>query len=92
MTVWILFKSLFFPWHNEWLSTLLYLIFAIYFWVQLIFISTRQPNYDFNNDMDYFLMFIGTLGIAFSFTCTVIYLTFYPYSKAAYDNLMVMNF
>jgi hypothetical protein len=35
-------KSLFMPWHNEWINIWLYLIFAVYFWVQVILIASHD--------------------------------------------------
>jgi hypothetical protein len=37
--------SLILPWHNEWVVITLYLVFAIYFWIQLILISFHNKYY-----------------------------------------------
>jgi len=71
-------KSLFMPWHNEFINIWIYLIFAVYFWVQTIMIASHDTkDYEFNRTEDFYFMFIGTLGIALSFSCTAVYLTFY---------------
>ena len=74
--------GLFYPWQNEFLTTWLYIVFAVYFWVELILImAMSHKEYNFNNITDYYWMFIATLGIALSLTFTAIYLTFYPLSE-----------
>lgn len=37
--------SLILPWHNEWVNIWLYIGFAIYFWIQLIFILAKYKLY-----------------------------------------------
>jgi hypothetical protein len=44
------FLSLVMPWHNEWVSIMLYLVFAVYFWVQLFMIMLGEHSYDFQGD------------------------------------------
>jgi hypothetical protein len=44
------FLSLVMPWHNEWVSIMLYLVFAVYFWVQLFMIILGEHSYDFQGD------------------------------------------
>lgn len=84
------FQSLIMPWHNEWINILLYLVFAVYFWVQLFMIMAGEHSYDFQDDADpngltkqdqFYLMFIGTFGICVTLTMTAIYLTFYVMSE-----------
>lgn len=85
-------QSLYKPWHNEWVNIWLYLGFALYFWIQLILIGTKYKNYDFNNDTDYVLMFIATLGVALSLTVTAVYLCYYPISKDVKARLENFNY
>ena len=68
------------PNHNEFINIWLLIGFALYYWIQLILISAKTKFYDFNNDVDYLLMFIATLGIAVSLTVSALYLTYYPVS------------
>jgi len=78
LTWWMCVKSLIMPWHNEWVNIWIYLVFAVYFWVQTFMIAAKDSkDYEFNNNEDFYFMFIGTLGIALSLTCTAVYLTFY---------------
>jgi predicted membrane channel-forming protein YqfA (hemolysin III family) len=93
--------SLFYPWQNEFLTTWLYIVFAVYFWVELILImAMSHKEYNFNNITDYYWMFIATLGIAMSLTFTAIYLTFYPLSEKKreffesfnYQGILIMVF
>lgn len=42
--------SMILPWHNEFISIWLYVLFALYFWVELILISARSKEYEFNNE------------------------------------------
>lgn len=73
------------PWHNEWLNILLYLGFAIYFWVQCGLIIASRPGkfyrYNFEKTREYHLMFVVTFGFALSLTMTTAYLIFYPISQ-----------
>jgi hypothetical protein len=58
----------------------------------LILIAAKTKFYDFNNDVDYLLMFIATLGIAVSLTVSALYLIFYSVSKedfASFENYNV---
>lgn len=83
--------SLILPWHNEWVNIWLYIAFAIYFWIQLIFILAKYKLYQLNNDIDWLLMFIATIGIAISLTVSAIYLTFYSISMKVRDTLEGFN-
>lgn len=75
------FFSLFLPWHNEWINCWLYLGFALYFWIECIFIMAKsQKDFDFNNDWDYFYMFIVTFALAVSLTATFFYYLIYSIS------------
>ncbi len=69
------------PWHNEWVNIIIYLVFAIYFWIELIMIMCENKNYDFANVEDFYFMFVGTIGICLSLTATVVYLTFYSMNE-----------
>lgn len=68
------------PNHNEFVNIWLLIGFALYYWIQLILISAKTKFYDFNNDVDYLLMFVATLGIAVSLTVSALYLIYYPVS------------
>jgi hypothetical protein len=57
----------------------------------LILIAAKTKFYDFNNDVDYLLMFIATLGIAVSLTVTALYLIFYSVSKEAFASFENYN-
>lgn len=83
--------SLILPWHNEWVNIWLYLAFALYFWIQLCFILAKYKLYKLNNDIDWLLMFITTLGIAVSVTASAVYLTFYSISVRLRDILEAVN-
>lgn len=74
-------KSYIVPWHNEWLAILLYTAFAIYFWVETFLIMAKSSIYKFKHQHEYDLMFLATLGMAISLTCTTIYLVFYSISE-----------
>lgn len=40
--------SMVLPWHNEFIGIWIYLIFAIYFWVETILVGIKSKEYDFN--------------------------------------------
>jgi len=78
--------SLFMPWHYDWLLIWIYLIFAIYFWVQCFIIGLHEVAnvksvYDMTGDYDYDLIFVATFSMAVCLTITAVYLIFYPISK-----------
>lgn len=83
--------SLILPWHNEWVNIWLYIAFALYFWIQLCLILAKYKLYKLNNDIDWLLMFIATLGIAISVTISAVYLTFYSISVKLRDTLEAVN-
>lgn len=83
--------SLILPWHNEWVNIWLYIGFAIYFWIQLVFILAKYKLYQLNNDIDWLLMFVATIGIAISLTVSAVYLTFYSISYKLADTLEAFN-
>ena len=73
--------SILVPWHNEWLNIWLYIGFALYFWIQSIFIMahyTKQYKFKYERNWDF--MYIATLSIAISLTVTAAYLTLYSVS------------
>ena len=80
------------PWTNEFVSIWLYIVFAAYFWVELFLIMTKGKEYEFNNDMDYWLMFIATFAIAISLTMTAVYLIFYSMGEKYYEMLELLNY
>ena len=74
--------SLFLPWHNEWLCIWIYLVFAVYFWVETILICAHaKSSYDLTGDYDWDMMFVVTFSMALSLSITAVYLIFYPISK-----------
>ena len=86
---------------NEFVCIWIYLLFALYFWVQLLLIMIQTKSvgaenstdeYDFNNKEDYELMFIATLGICLSLTMTTGYLIFYSLDHERYELLQTFNF
>ena len=85
--------SLFLPWHNEWLLIWIYLVFAIYFWVETILICAHaKSQYDFTGEYDWDLMFVATFVMAVCLTCTAIYLIFYPISSEVNTILENLNY
>ena len=68
--------------NNEFIPIWLFLIFATYMWVQVVFILFKYKKYyDMQLDIHYMLIFVATFGIAASMTASAIYLIFYPRSK-----------
>ena len=39
------FRSMIVTWHNEWLPFLLYLIFMLYFWIEVLLICIKAKEY-----------------------------------------------
>ena len=73
--------SIFMPHCNEFITIWLYLVFAIYFWVESFLIVLKYKDYEFEDfSYDYFYMYIATFGIALSLTLTTFYLLFYAMS------------
>ena len=86
-------KSLFstvIPWTNEFVSIWLNIIFAIYFWIEMILIMEKGKEYEFNNDNDYFYAFIAVFFIASYLTITAIYLIFYSMGGKYNETLQVL--
>ena len=85
-------KSLIDPFHNEFVNIWVYIVFALYFWVQSFLILSKSSVYEFNNDDDYYFMFVGTVGIALSLTATAVYLTFYSIGEKEQQMLESYNY
>lgn len=92
MTFWKSLLSLIVPWQNEFVASWLYIAFASYFWVELCLIMAKGKEYEFNNEMDYWLMFIATIAIATSLTITAVYLVFYSMGEVYYKTLELFNY
>jgi len=84
--------SLFVPWHNEWLATWIYIIFALYFWIEAKMIRSRNHVYKFKFKPNYDFMFLATLGIAVSLTCTAVFLIFYSINKEVMKTLRGIDY
>ena len=83
---WIMIlRSIVIPWHNDFISILLYLSFAIYFWIETFLIMGHEHHYKFEKQHDWDFMFIATLGIALSLTATLVFLICYPKSPEVYN-------
>ena len=52
----------------------------------------KGKEYEFNNEMDYWLMFIATIAIATSLTITAVYLVFYSMGEVYYKTLELFNY
>ena len=79
--------------NNEFLPIWLFIIFAIYMWVQVLFIMFKYKKYyDMSLDIHYMLIFVATFGIAASMTASAIYLIFYPMGKETKNILERVNF
>ena len=52
----------------------------------------KGKEYEFNNEMDYWLMFIATIAIATSLTITAVYLVFYSMGETYYKTLELFNY
>jgi hypothetical protein len=72
--------SLLVPWHAEWLVTWIYLIFSIYFWIELFMCVGHTHEYKLRYSRDWDMMLLATLGIAISLTTTTVFLIFYSVS------------
>jgi hypothetical protein len=92
MSFWKSCLSLIVPWQNEFVSSWLYIVFACYFWVEMFLIMAKGKEYEFNNEMDYWLMFIATFAIAGSLTTTAVYLVFYSMGLQYYKTLELFNY
>ena len=77
--------------HNEFIIIWLYIIFAVYFWIQVVLILIKHESYKLSNKPDWVLMFIVTFGIAVSLTTTVVYLIFYPKNKESFNFWYAIN-
>ena len=81
MTICKSIKSLIIPWHIDWLLIILYLAFAIYYYVVAILCVTQNPMFKFNNVDNYHYYFIVNICFAVSLTCTLFYFVFYSISE-----------
>lgn len=70
----------------------MYIVFASYFWVELCLIMAKGKEYEFNNEMDYWLIFVITFAIALSLTLTAIYLVFYSMGEKYYKTFELLNY
>lgn len=84
-------QSLIAPNNNEFINLYVYLAFAIYFWIQMFLIIFEDSSYDFNNQYDYYYMFIITFGAVVSLTFTFFYYLLYPMSKETRDLWSTIN-
>jgi predicted membrane channel-forming protein YqfA (hemolysin III family) len=85
--------SIFRPDNNEFLPIWLFIIFAVYEWVQVLFILIHfKKQYDLPLDVHYMLIFVATFGIAASMTASAVYLIFYPMSRETKKNLELANY
>ena len=58
----------------------------------MFLIIAKGKEYEFNNEMDYWLMFIATVAIATSLTTTAVYLVFYSMGEVYYKTLELFNY
>ena len=58
----------------------------------MFLIIAKGKEYEFNNEMDYWLMFIATVAIATSLTITAVYLVFYSMGEVYYKTLELFNY
>ena len=80
MNIWKSCWSILVPWHNEFLVIAIFLIFALYFWIETFMILGRSSVYKLKYTTDWDFMFIGTLGFAISLSLTATFLILYPMS------------
>lgn len=86
------FFYMFHPLHNEFLPILLYLGFAIYFWITCCLIFAEVGVYGtFTNENSIYLAFFLTLVIAMSLTVSVFYFLWYPVSLSVWRCLELVN-
>lgn len=84
--------SLLVPWHSEWLATWIYIIFALYFWVEAKMIRSKNHVYHFKFKPNWDFMFLATLGIAISLTATAVFLIFYSINKEVMKTLRGVDY
>lgn len=80
------------PWHNEWLVILIYIVFALYFWIESFMILGRSSVYKFKYVTDWDFMFIATLGFAISLTLTACFLILYPLNQKWFNFFEMLDF
>ena len=72
------FMSIAWPSQNEFLPTLIYLCFAIYFWISVILIGQEYGIYGtLKDDTSILQIFFVTFAIAISLSATAAYMIFY---------------
>ena len=86
------FVYMFHPLHNEFLPILLYLGFAIYFWITACLIFAEVGVYGtFTEENSTYLAFFLTLVIAMSLTVSVFYFLWYSVSLSVWRCLELVN-
>ena len=73
--------SILVPWHNEFLLILIYLTFALYFWIESFMILGRSSVYKLKYNTDWDFIFIATIGFAISLSLTATFLILYSMSN-----------
>ena len=81
MNTWRCIKSIFMAWHAEFTTIWLYTGFAVYFWVNIYLIASKNDWYGYSQEDFYTYMLLVTLAIAVSLTITTAYIIFYPISE-----------
>lgn len=85
--------SMLMPNQNEFVSIWLYLIFFLYFFVQLFFIGLHAGTYsELTEAFDFHVMFVATFSIVITLGFTTVYLIFYPLDKEVQFNLESVNY
>lgn len=75
---------------NEFPFIWLYLSVAIYFWVQVAFLS-MQAEYDFQHEESYKYMLIAEIAAGTTVFFTAVYLIFYSISEKVMKVLQLFN-
>ena len=84
-------KSIFIPWHNEFLAIQIYLAAIIYTLVMIyLLIIHDESTYGFKDHEAYSYMFVLTFSILVAFTMTLIYHIFYSMSDS-YEKSLSMT-
>ena len=84
-------KSVFIPWHNEFLAIQIYLAAIIYTLVMIyLLIIHDESTYGFKDHEAYSYMFVLTFSILVAFTMTLIYHIFYSMSDS-YEKSLSMT-
>ena len=91
MTIGKCLQSIIIPHQNEFIFIWLYIGFAIYYWIQVVFILEEDSSYGFSNEDNYKWMLIATLGEALRVTVTLGYLIFYCMTQSAQKILRTVD-